>query len=83
VSAKADILDVIQLVLLFFKKHLSFAADLIEVLLLAYQQIHSLIETLIFVLSLFHALVNIITGLSLFFQNDLQLYGFIVCLTYH
>ena len=82
VSAKADILDVIQLVSLFFKKHLSFAADLREVLLLAYWQIHSLIETLIFVLSLFHALVNVITDLSLFFQNDLQLYGFIVCLTH-
>ncbi len=81
-GARADTLDVIQLMSLFFKKHLNFTADLIEVLLLAYQQIYSSIKTLIFVLSLFHALVNVITDLSLFFQNDLQLYDFIVCLTY-
>lgn len=81
-GARADTLNVIQLVSLFFKKHFSFIADLIKVLLLAYWQIHSSIETLVFVLSLFHALVNVITDLSLFFQNDLQLYGFIVRLTH-
>lgn len=81
-GARAGTLGVIQLVPLFFGGHLGFAADLIGVPLRAYRQIHGSIGTLVFVLSLFHALVNVINGPGLSFQNDLQLYGFIVRLTY-
>jgi len=73
-GAKADILVIIQLVPLFFKKHLDFAADLFRMSLLAYQQVYSFIKTSVFMLSLFHALVIMITNSDLFFQNNLQLY---------
>jgi len=81
-GAKADILVIIQLVPLFFKKHLDFAADLFRMSLLAYQQVYSFIKTSVFMLSLFHALVIMITNSDLFFQNNLQLYDFIVYLTH-
>lgn len=81
-GARAGTLGVIQLVPLFFGGHLGFAADMIGMPLLTYRQIHGSIGTLAFVLSLFHALVNLITGPGFSFRNDLQLYGFIVRLTH-
>jgi hypothetical protein len=77
-GARAGTLGVILLVPLFFGGHLSFAADLLGMPLLAYRQVHGSIGTSVFVLSLFHALVNVITGPGLSFQNNLQLYGLIV-----
>lgn len=66
---KTDILTVIQLMLLFFEKHLNFAADLLEMLLLVYWQVHDFIKTSVFVLSLFHVLVIVITDSGLFFRT--------------
>jgi hypothetical protein len=61
VSARAGFLTVIHLVSLFFEEHLSLAADLIDMPLLIYQQVHSFIEIVASVLSMFHMLVNVIT----------------------
>lgn len=77
-SARAGSLAVIQLVPLFFGGHLSIAADLIGMSLLTFRQIHSSMGIMTVVLSMFHVLVNILTGQRLNFQDDLQLYGFVV-----
>jgi len=77
-SARAGSLAVIHLVPLFFGGHLSFAADLIGMPLLTYRQVHRSMGIVASVLSIFHVLVNIITGQKLNFQDDFQLYGFVV-----
>lgn len=82
VSARADFLTVIHLVPLFFEEHLSLTADLIDMLLLTYQQVHSFIEIVTSVLSMFHVLVNVITDQKLNFQDDFQLYGFVIRVFY-
>jgi hypothetical protein len=76
VSARAGSLAVIHLVPLFFGGHLSLAADLIDMPLLTYRQVHSSMGIVASVLSMFHVLVNVITGPKLNFQDDFQLYGF-------
>lgn len=77
-SARAGSLAVINLVPLFFGGHLGFAADLIGMPLLAYRQVHSSIGMVASVLTIFHVLVNVSTGPKLNFQDDFQLYGFVV-----
>lgn len=77
-GSRAGTLAVVQLVPLFFGGHLGFAADLIGIPLLTYRQLHGSIGTMVFVLSLFHVLINLLDNKRFSFQDDIQLYGFVV-----
>jgi len=81
-SARAGFLTVIHLVSLFFEEHLSLTADLIDMPLLTYQQVHSFMRIVTSVLSMFHVLINVITGSKLNFQDDFQLYDFVIRVFY-
>ena len=81
-SAKADFFAVINLISLFFEEHLSFAADLIDMPLLTYWQVHSSMRIVASVLSIFHVLINVLTGQKLNFQDDFQLYDFVISVSY-
>ncbi len=82
-GSRAGTLAVIQLIPLFLGSHLAVAADMTGVSLLTYRRIHGSVGTMAFILCLFHVLVNILKGPTFFFQDPLQLYGFVVSSSTH
>ncbi len=81
-SARAGFLAIIHLVPLFFEEHLSLTANLIDMPLLIYQQVHSSMRIVTSVLSMFHVLVNVLTDSKLNFQDDFLLYDFVIRVFY-
>ena len=77
-SSRAGTLATIQLVPLFFGDHLSFAADLMDLSLHMYWQLHSSIGIMTLILATFHVIITLSNQQQFSFQDDLQLYGFIM-----
>jgi len=77
-SSRAGILAIIHLIPLLFEAHLSFAADLMSLSLHIYWQLHDSMRIMILILAIFHVIITLSNRQWFFFQDDLQLYRFIV-----
>jgi len=77
-SSRAGTLAIIHLIPLLFEAYLSFAADLMGLSLHIYQQLHGSMRTMTLILAIFHVITTLSNRQQFFFQDDLQLYRFIV-----
>lgn len=76
---RTGILSLINMILSYFDYHLSFVSNMLDLFILNYQRIHASIEVMFVFLSLFHAVINVVsvTNLKLFSVFN-QLFEFIV-----